>query len=76
MPKSEAVRPSDAELSVPRGKSAIEIYRGVGGWYGWRVVVVAEDDSERALREAQALASGVEADLRKQYGHIRGRPQQ
>lgn len=41
---------------VDRSKSSIELYRSVHGKYSWRVIVVADDNSAEALREAQALA--------------------
>jgi hypothetical protein len=59
------------EVGVPRGKSAVEIYRSVGGTYSWRVVVVAEDDTERALRDAQALTIELETELAEKYGQRR-----
>jgi len=39
--------------------------------YAWRVVVIAKSNTERALREAQALAVELEGELAEQYGQRR-----
>jgi len=49
--------------SQSRERASVEIYRGVTKGFAWRVVAIAEDDSERALREAQALALALEQEI-------------
>jgi hypothetical protein len=39
-----------------RAQASVEIYRAVNRGNAWRVVVLAADDSEGALRQAKALA--------------------
>jgi hypothetical protein len=60
----------------PRDKPSVELYRSVGGTYSWRVVVLAKSASERALRDAKALAIQLDAELAEQYGNGYGLRQQ
>lgn len=60
-PRTEIKRPPEA--GRPEGGSSVEIYRGVHGQHSWRVVALAKDDSEAALRAAQTLALELEAEL-------------
>lgn len=60
---------SGAETQPPevgshsREKASVEIYRSVSGAWSWRVVALAVDASEDALRAAKALALELESEL-------------
>lgn len=55
------------DVGVSRGKSGVEILRSVSGVYSWKVAVVTDDDSEKGLRAAKALAAQIENELREEY---------
>jgi len=54
-----------------RGHSSVEIYRSIHGKYTWRIIAVADKNTEQALRDAKALALALEdeifADLAARY---------
>ena len=52
------------DVGVPRGAQSVEIYKAISGAYCWRVLAVAEDASEDALRAAKALALEIEDEIR------------
>jgi len=56
-----------------RDRPSIEIYRSVSGTYSWRVVALAEDDSEDALREAKAVALRVAEEIQNDIGEANKR---
>ena len=63
------VKPPD--VGIARGTSGIELYRSVSGVYSWRVAVVAKSGTERAIREAMALAEQLDGEMDQKYGRRR-----
>lgn len=53
---------SAPESSRARDRSSVELYRSIQGTYSWKINVVAEDDTEDAIREAMALAFRIDKD--------------
>jgi hypothetical protein len=60
----------------PAKRSGVKFYRSIDGRYSWEVTVLAEDDSESALRRAKALAIELSNEFAEQLRERKQRGKQ